>query len=65
MYFEGAIFGEPPKKLFFYLDKKKTLKNISERAHFDHSYQHATMLKMYCVTDVFLGTWLKFTEQLF
>ena len=52
MYFQGAIFGEP-------------LKNISERAHFDHSYKLATMLKMGCVTDVFLKTWSKFTEQLF
>ena len=25
----------------------------------------AVMLKMHCVTDIFLGTLLKFTEQLF
>ena len=25
----------------------------------------ATMLKMCCVTDIFLGTWSKFTEKLF
>ena len=40
-------------------------KNISEQVHFDHSYNFATMLKICYVTDVFLGTSSRFTEQLF
>ena len=38
-------------------------KSISERAHFDHSYKPATILKMCCVRDVYPGTWSKFTKQ--
>ena len=40
-------------------------KSISERTHFDHSCKLATILKICCVTIVFLETWSKFTEQLF
>ena len=48
--FEGAIFGELVQK-------------HSERAHFDHSYKPATILKICCVRDVYPGTWSKFTKQ--
>ena len=38
-------------------------KSISERAHFEHSYKPATILKMFCVRDVYPGTWSKFPKQ--
>ena len=40
-------------------------KKVSERMHVDHSYKPATMLKISSVINFFLGTWSKFTEQLF
>ena len=44
MYFEGVIFGEKP------------IENISERAHFHHSWK--------VKTDIFLEIWTKFREEL-
>ena len=38
-------------------------KSIIERAHFDHSYKRATILKMCCVRDVYPGTSSKFAKQ--
>ena len=38
-------------------------KSIIERAHFDHSYKRATILKMCCVRGIYPGTSSKFTKQ--
>ena len=40
-------------------------KNTSERVHFDHGYKLVFMLKIGCVTRVFLGTLSKFSKLFF
>ena len=40
-------------------------KNASERVHFDHGYKLAFMLKIGCVTGVFLGTLSKCSKIFF